>query len=70
VNQATFRAIGEALFGTYYRTELAQALGCDQRTVRRYDDGIYPVPEDRQKQLLELLRARKAKLTDLIGRVK
>ncbi len=44
---ATINRIGTALFGGYWQTQLADALGVNPRTVRRWVSGELPIPDIR-----------------------
>ena len=54
-----FREAGEALFGPRWQSEMARALDISDRTVRRWDEGSYPVPPGAWADIRALLRDRR-----------
>ena len=56
---ALLREAGEALFGPRWQSEMARALICSARTVRRWDEGSYPVPPAAWADIRALLRDRR-----------
>ncbi len=58
---ATLNRIGTALFGGYWQTQLADALGVNPRTVRRWVSGELPIP-DLREELLDIISKREAQL--------
>ena len=62
--------VGEALFGPRYRTDLAEALNVNERTVRRWADGVIDMPAGVALDCLRLVMERTQKLEDLQDRLK
>lgn len=58
-------AIGEALWGSRWQTDMAEALDVAPRTVRRWAAGDVPVPAGVWMDLLRLMQERAARLDDL-----
>ena len=63
-------AVGEALYGSRWQSEMARAIGVADRTMRRWVAGTHPVPAGVYAQLLELLRARRREFPQLARRLK
>jgi hypothetical protein len=57
--------IGEALYGERWQTALAQDLGVDGRTMRRWVAGAYPVPAWVWPELAKRIVVRQMKLARL-----
>jgi len=53
---------GTVLFGPYWQRELARALSVNDRTVRRWAAGDYPVPQGIWDRLRQILREHELKL--------
>ena len=66
---ARFRAFGVALFGEHWRVPMADALGLDEHTIRRYRDGQREIPEWIECSLRSGAEFRIGELKDLIARV-
>ena len=62
--------VGEALFGSHYRLELAAALNVNERTVRRWADGTIDMPPGAALDCLRLTQERAAALDALAERLK
>lgn len=62
------RDIGEALYGQAWQTALADALGVNQRTVRRWAAGTAEMPDGVREEINTLLAERAGELHDLLGR--
>ena len=61
--------IGRALYGPYWHRELARALDVHERTVRRWEQGLFPA--ERWLPLVEpLVRDRGGHLDELLARIK
>jgi hypothetical protein len=60
------KRVGEALYGPRWQTEVARDLDVSDRTVRRWVDGSYDVPDGVYVDLLALCQERAAELDDLI----
>lgn len=56
---------GEALFGSRWQTDLAAALGVNDRTVRRWASGAQDMPRGAYSDLHRLVLERAADLDDL-----
>ncbi len=56
---ALLREAGEALFGPRWQSEMARALDISNRTMRRWDEGLYPVPPAAWADIRALLRDRR-----------
>ena len=52
------RRCGEALYGPRFQRELARALGVNERTIRRWVAGAWPVPLGVQQDIARLLQQR------------
>jgi hypothetical protein len=65
-NQRLFKAAGTALWGPYYRSELARALGNGLRTVMRWDSGERRVPDEALERLSVLLQLRKVEIEKVL----
>jgi hypothetical protein len=57
---------GEALFGPRFQRELAEALGVNERTMRRWIAGDTQPPASIEGELNALVRARIKRLTALL----
>jgi transcriptional regulator with XRE-family HTH domain len=60
------RAIGEALFGTRWQTDVADALGVSSRTVRRWLTGEDQPRPDVWRELHALLTQRGQQIRELL----
>jgi hypothetical protein len=56
------RAVGEALFGTRWQTDMSDALGVGDRSVRRWAAGETEPAPGVWRELLEAIEARQAQL--------
>jgi transcriptional regulator with XRE-family HTH domain len=54
----TLRKAGFALYGEQWRSELARALGVTDRTVRRWAQDEYSIPDDTKERINQLCRER------------
>ncbi len=61
--------VGAALWGPRWQSEMAEALGVSDRTVRRWVAGD-PIPSGIWADLSRLMQKRAAKLVDLTARAK
>ncbi|MDZ4867322.1 MAG: transcriptional regulator [Alphaproteobacteria bacterium] len=61
----TLEQVGEALYGAMWRTALAQHLGINERTVRRWSAGTSPIPDGVGADVRKLVRDRISKLASL-----
>ena len=60
------RRCGEALYGPLWHNALARDLDISDRTLRRWMSGANDVPEGVLGELRELVRRRRAELTEII----
>lgn len=58
----TLEQAGVALYGPRWQTDLARALGVADRTMRRWANGVNPIPAGIAEELLHLVRARQVEL--------
>jgi hypothetical protein len=58
--------VGEALYGPRFQRELAEALGVNERTMRRWVAGDFEPPESLQADLVRLLRERRDVINALV----
>lgn len=65
MSPALFCAIGEALYGQHWPTELAIALDIDKRNIRRWAAGGREVPDQYRDRIQMLVAERLALLQDL-----
>jgi len=49
------REAGEALYGPRWKKDLASDLAVNERTIRRWSAGEWPVPDGLAKKILELI---------------
>lgn len=59
---SSLEAIGRALYGRHWQTELAEALNVADRTVRRYLDGSREMPEWMPDELRKLAATRSGEI--------
>ena len=64
---ATFRTAGKCLYGPRWHSSLAEALGVNRRTIRRWASGEYPVPSEIEDMLRLALCHRRAVIGELLG---
>ena len=64
------RAIGEALYGPRYESELADALGINRRTVRRWRSGSTIPGAGPWRALLDLVVSRAGELEKLASELR
>ena len=57
---------GRLLFGVRWVSELARAVGVDNRTVVRWRDGAYPVPPKKAGRIRDLLQQRSEKIAEML----
>jgi hypothetical protein len=62
----TLNRVGTACFGNFWQTQMAEALGVNPRTLRRWLAGELPIP-DLRGELLELIRKRRSLLLEARG---
>jgi hypothetical protein len=51
-------AVGEAIYGEWWQTQVARELGISARHVRRWLSGAAPIPERVEAALMELAAER------------
>jgi len=59
--------IGRALYGGRWQSDMADALGVDRRTVRRWMTGDYPVPPRAVADLRAMLETRATEIGRLLA---
>ena len=60
---------GEALYGASWRAPLARDLGIDERTIRRWVAGTYPVPNGVTANLERIIADHAAELSRIVGEI-
>jgi hypothetical protein len=65
----TLRKAGFALYGEQWRSELARALGVTDRTVRRWAQDEYSMPDVARQRIIELCRERVEMLNAVVRRL-
>ena len=65
----TLRKAGFALYGEQWRSELARALGVTDRTIRRWADDEYSIPDDAKERITKLCQARVRMLNAVMHRL-
>lgn len=63
------RAVGEALYGRQWQSDIARDLDVSDRTVRRWIAGADPLPAGVVAELRRLCEARRRALAELIERL-
>lgn len=63
-----FNAIGTALYGSRWTTDLARAMGVTDRAVRRWQTGHFKISAARERDIRALLRDRHALIYKLLTR--
>jgi hypothetical protein len=66
ITQDNLRAVGEALYGPRWQSELSRDLNVAVRTVQRWDAGERGIPASLGDDLCDLLVRRRNKISDLI----
>jgi len=66
VSSRLLKRVGEALYGPRWQSEVARDLEVSDRTVRRWVDGSYDVPDGVYLDLLALCQERVAELDELV----
>jgi len=61
-------AIGPALYGARWTTDLARAMGVTDRAVRRWQTGHFAISAARERDIRALLRERHALIYKLLTR--
>jgi hypothetical protein len=61
--------VGRALYGDTWQSELARDLGCNDRTVRRWNAGDAPIPEYLRGEVAEICRRRGDRLIEIAGQL-
>src|SRR5208282_1633117 len=57
--------VGRALYGDIWQSELARDLGCNDRTVRKWNAGDAPIPEYLRGEVAEICRRRGDRLIEI-----
>lgn len=60
-----FTKCGEAMFGSRWQTDLGEALGINDRTIRRYVSGQNVIPDGVAQDILNLMATRAETITRL-----
>lgn len=60
---------GRALYGSDWRSPLADELGVHQRTVRRWAAGEFPIPDGVEAELRRLVELRAMDIKHLLQRL-
>jgi hypothetical protein len=60
---------GAALFGSRWQSEIAEALGVADRTVRRWSSGASPIPAGLAAELRAIVERRAEQLAELLRRL-
>ena len=63
------RSAGEAMYGHHWQSFLARDLGVAERSMRRWAAGTHPIP-DIKAELVELLKARRLVLSDIVRKMR
>jgi len=66
VSSRLLKRVGEALYGPRWQSEVARDLEVSDRTVRRWVDGSYDVPDGVYLDLIRLCQERSAELDELV----
>jgi hypothetical protein len=61
----TLEQVGQALYGAMWRTALGEALGVNERTIRRWSSGESPIPDGVSADVRKLVHDRISKLASL-----
>jgi hypothetical protein len=69
LTSVTLRKAGVALYGEQWRSELARALGVTDRTVRRWAQDEYSIPDDARQRVIKLCRDRVEMLKAVMRRL-
>lgn len=64
---SSFCAAGEALYGPRWHSSLAEALSVDRRTIRRWANGEWAVPEGAAEDIRKLLAERQSAIRKLLA---
>ena len=59
------KEVGRALYGDIWQSELARDLGCNDRTVRKWNAGDAPIPEYLRGEVAEICRRRGDRLIEI-----
>ena len=66
---ALLAAVGKALYGPLWQSELGRNVGVATRTVQRWAAGRRPIPDDLSGELAELCRLKHIALDDITLRL-
>jgi hypothetical protein len=67
ITQDNLRAVGKALYGPRWQSELSRDLNVAVRTVQRWDAGERGIPASLGDDLRELLVQRRIDIDELLG---
>lgn len=70
LSPALLREIGEARFGPLWVLPTARRLGRSRKTIERWRDGAWPIPEDVWPVLAADLREHRSTLGELLRRLR
>lgn len=65
----TFSLIGESLFGAFWVHQLSEELDVNPRTVARWANGKFKIPDNVWSELEQLCRARGQSLLEIAARL-
>ena len=68
LSPAGLEAIGQALFGQHWATDLALRLNVADRTIRRFVAGTRPIPDWLAPELRQLAKDRPAEIKTAIAK--
>lgn len=66
MKKETLIAAGEAAFGPRWQTDIAEALGVSDRTVRNWISGKYQIPSTISADIVLILNRRKTEIEEAI----
>ena len=62
----TLNMVGKALYGALWQTRLSNAIGVNDRTMRRWSYGDVPIPATLRNELLMVAERRRREIDDAI----
>jgi hypothetical protein len=65
----TLRKAGFALYGEQWRSELGRALGVTDRTIRRWAQDEYSIPDEARERIVGLCRERVEMIKAVVRRL-
>lgn len=66
---ALFVEAARALYGSAWRVPLAEDLGVNERTIRRWAAGEFPIPAGVEAELVRLIKLRRLDIKQLLERL-